>query len=210
MELSQDTKLFLHLDPPHQQLPRPINLESFLSSTPRRDTRLRLGLAIVHSVLNLGPDWIPDTLSKNTVVVLRTEEASGVSASCQPYIFYASIHAALQKNALKSQESAKKARSSLLALGILLLELLFRETLEQQSFRVEYLSNGQPNEFTDLCTALRWQKKVEGEFGDKLASAIWSCVQCEFDSPNLERLAFVHAVLAMIVKPIEEFLQAYS
>ncbi|RYP78485.1 hypothetical protein DL771_000438 [Monosporascus sp. 5C6A] len=106
---------------------------------------------------------------------------------------------------------ANHARNSLFTIGVLLLELLFRDTLERQSFRAEYLHSGQINEYTDLCAALRWQKRAEEEFGDVLADAIRKCIVCAFDpEPDLGSGPFLKAVWLNVVRPIEDFLSAWS
>ena len=98
-------------------------------------------------------------------------------------------------------------------MGVFLLELVYGDELENQPWRAEYFSNATnvANEATDLCTALRWQKRVEGEFGYGLADAIRRCILCSFDgTPNLESRAFMQAVMEGVVKPVEDFLMAWS
>lgn len=211
MEFSGETKLFLYLDLHNRQLPHPETLEGFLNSTPRRDDRLRLGHTTILTLLKLGPDWTPETWSKNSPLLLPTQDPTWNSAAFHPYLSHDSIHTTLQVGSITSKATEGKARASLLALGILLLELLFRETIEQQPFHDELLSQGHPNDLTELCTALQWQRKVEEEFGDKLADAIRRCLLCAFDTiPNLENSEFVRAIWVKVVKPIEEFLTAYK
>lgn len=208
LEPDRDTQLFLYLEPSAQQQPiEPASFQAFLTSTPRRDARLRLGHATILTILKLGPAWVPKTLSKASVLCLPGEELDGTSAVYQPYLSHASIHETLQTAAAASTQ---KARASLLALGILLLELLFCETLEQQPFRAGLLGPEGPNELTDLCTALMWQKQAEEQFGHTLADAIRCCLVCAFENPDLESRAFVQAMWTSVIKPIEEFLRVYS
>ncbi|RFN48580.1 protein prib [Fusarium flagelliforme] len=173
--------LFLHADPPGRtQLLKKQTLEEFMNATPRRASRLELGMAVATTVLKLGPSWVPESWQKSSLVLLQTPDSVP-----QPYISHPSIQTA-------SPSSSAKTKATLLALGIMLLELLFCDTLERQPFRADYLGNGgQPNDMTDFCTAMKWQKKVEQDFGDKLAHAIESCVKCAFEpvadlSPNME------------------------
>lgn len=171
-----------------------------MNATPRRASRLELGMAVATTVLKLGPSWIPESWQKSSLVLLRAP-----GSIPQPYISHPSIQTA-------SPSSPEKTAATLLALGIMLLELLFCDTLERQPFRADYLGNGgQPNDMTDFCTAMKWQKMVEQEFGDKLAHAIESCLKCAFEPvADLSSLAFVQAVWTTVVKPLEEFLQIYS
>jgi hypothetical protein len=162
----EDAKLLFHQDldagtPP----PKVETLDEFMEATPRRDARLKLGLSITWNILKLGPSWIPESWHKSSLVLLRTSELLP-----NPYISHQSIHKILKS---PSTPEASRARASLLTLGILLLELLFHDTLENQPFRANYLNgHGKPNNMTDFCTAMEWQKKVEAEFGDRLADAI--------------------------------------
>ncbi|RBR24358.1 uncharacterized protein FIESC28_02848 [Fusarium coffeatum] len=176
--------LFLHVDPPgHVQLLKKQTLDEFMNATPRRASRLELGMAVATTVLKLGPSWVPESWQKSSLVILQTSDSVP-----QPCISHPSIQTA-------SPSSSAKTKATLLALGIMLLELLFCDTLERQPFRADYLGNGgQPNDMTDFCTAMKWQKMVEQDFGDKLAHAIESCVKCAFEPvADLGSLAFVQA-----------------
>lgn len=175
-----------------------------MKTRPRRDARLKLGLSIASNILKLGPSWVPESWHKSSLVLLRTSELLP-----NPYISHESIHTALKS---PSTPEASRARASLLTLGILLLELLFHDTLENQPFRAGYLNGqGKPNNMTDFCTAMEWQKKVEAEFGDRLADVIMLCVRCDFGpTPDLSSLAFVRAVWLTVAQPLEEFLKVYS
>jgi hypothetical protein len=209
MDLDPESRVIFRFDhsiPKMQQQ----TLEAYLASTPRRAARLKFGLVIIMTVLKLGPDWVPMAWSKNSVGVLDIQKADSSAVISKPYFSHNSIHTTLKALPMTLATNAQKARASLLTLGIILLELLFRETLEQQPFHAEFFSDGKANEFTDLCAAWRWQKKVEEEFGEKIANAIRLCVTCEFDSPNLESQRFINAVWSSVAKPVEEFLQAYS
>lgn len=193
--------LFLHVDPPgHTQLLKIQTLEEFIDATPQRASRLELGMAVATTVLKLGPSWVPESWQKSSLVLLQTP-----GSVPQPYISHSSIQTA-------SPSSSAKTEATLRALGIMLLELLFRDTLERQPFRADYMGHGgQPNNMTDFCTAMIWQEKVEEEFGDRLAHAIKSCVTCAFEPvADLSSLAFVQAVWTTVVKPLEEFLRVFS
>jgi len=180
-------------------------------------------------LLKLGPGWIPNTWSKKSLVVLRSTNPAQVPTAPaaitqpQPYISHASIQTALKPSAGTAAAAAAtavvhivesvaqvKARASLLTLGILLLELLFGETLEGQPCWSEFLSGGKPNEFTEFCTAMKWSGKVEGEFGNKFAEAIRRCLTCGLEpAPDLASPAFVRAVWTGVAQPVEEFVAAF-
>lgn len=101
--------------------------------------------------------------------------------------------------------AAKKAHSTLFPLGVLLLELVFREKLESQPFRAKLMgSDGAPNKETDFVTTVLWQPRVEEEFEDELADAIKRCLICMFDlAPwlDLNSSAFIQAIWQQVLLP---------
>lgn len=211
LESNMQNKLVLNLDPTDQDLFPYFSFETFeafLSSTPRRDTRIKVGHTLALVVVSLGgSSWIPESWSKSDVFLLQDPSIPVP----QPYLSHSSLRKTLVSYG--SVPSGKKARQTLFALGVLLLELLFRENLENQPFRVGLMGkDGKPNETTDLATALLWQQRVEEEFGDELAEAIKRCLVCMFDmapSPDLSNAAFLRAVWQQVLLPIEKFLLAW-
>ncbi len=61
-----------------------------------------------------------------------------------------------------------------------------------------------------MCTAVRWQKRAEEEFGFGLAEAIRRCILCSFDAPGLRSGAFVQAVWDAVMRPVDGFLAAWE
>ncbi|KAF4448824.1 hypothetical protein F53441_7816 [Fusarium austroafricanum] len=182
-------------------------LDSFLVATPRMSQRLKVGVQLIQTVLALGVcPWIPETWSKTEVLLIRSLH----STIPTPYVSHQSI-----RNTLKGKHTVQpsiQARSSLFALGVLLMELLFRTKLESLSIRKQYLgTTPQETQTADLCTAIQWQKSVEGQFGDRIADAIRRCVLCAFEAqPDLSNSAFVKAVCTSVLQPLEEFLSAWT
>jgi len=175
---------------------------------------MRVGLATLLTVLSLGPSpWLPPKLHRTHLLVHNDPPpttTSSPTASALSYLQHSSLRATL-KSPPNHSSAADFAKTTLLSLGILLLELVFRETLECQPAWTKFLSDGQPNEATALCTALQWQKRVEEEFGFGLAEAVRRCVLCMFDAPlDLGSAAFVQAVWAGVVRPLEDFLQGWD
>ncbi|KAK0702169.1 hypothetical protein B0H67DRAFT_650231 [Lasiosphaeris hirsuta] len=205
IESSPDTKIILHTEP------------TFIRTTRRRYDRLRTRHAIIQVVLRLGDHWIPAEWSKESLHLhhvptpedTETLQVLTTQLSLYPYFSASSIHTPTNPPRLAAHR--EKAKASLRALGILLLELTFGDTLENQPFRAEYLSGDRPNEYTDLCTALRWQKKVEEELGLKLAQVIDRCLSCRLDpDPNLGSKEFLSAVWQWVVRPLEEVVSTFQ
>ncbi|KAM0425999.1 hypothetical protein ACHAPT_008628 [Fusarium lateritium] len=160
------------------------------------------------TVLTLGDSpWVPEKWSKMELLLVRDKD----SAEPTPYISHESARSMLKGKQQLVQRSAQ-ARASLFTIGVLLLELLFRKTLESLPLRNEYLGRSGRADYTaDLCTAIQWQKQVEEEFGDRIADAIRRCVLCAFEpQPDLSDSAFIRAVCINVVEPLEEFLSAWN
>jgi hypothetical protein len=201
-----DAKLFLHLDPPNY--PQPLQMQSFeefLSERHPRDFRLKLGLAVIILILKLGPLWVPDKPLKSSLVILQTP-----GYPPQPFVSHPSIHETLGSTSTTGTEK-EKGKTTFLALGIMLLELLFRGSLEKQPFWATYTDNGQRHEFTDFAAASRWQKDAIYEYGEKVANAISKCVNYTVDnSVDLRSAEFLQEVWEMVLRPIEETLACSS
>ena len=76
----------------------------------------------------------------------------------------------------KPQESMTLA---IFCLGVILLELWFGESLEDQLLRNQYLGpDGCPNDFTDFTTAAAWHCQIAEDAGTQLAEVIRSCIFC--------------------------------
>ncbi|RSL97580.1 hypothetical protein CEP52_010805 [Fusarium oligoseptatum] len=167
------------------------SLEEYLDSTPQRNQRLQVGLQLVQTVLTLGvTPWVPEKCTRMEVLLIRNLDTAGPA----PYISHESV-----RNTFKGKQRVERsvqARATLFTVGVLLLELLFRKTLESLPLRNEFLGKVGVADYTaDLCTAIQWQKQVEAEFGDRIADAIRRCVLCAFEpQPDLGDSAFIRAM----------------
>lgn len=103
--------------------------------------------------------------------------------------------------------SEEDARACLFAVGIILLELIFGQNIEDCRFRREYYGNdNKPNEGTDACTAKRWAKKVLGDSGPSIADVVRRCLDCSFGPrPNFGDVRFRESVYEGVVRPLREF-----
>ncbi|KAK4222671.1 hypothetical protein QBC38DRAFT_518724 [Podospora fimiseda] len=88
-----------------------------------------------------------------------------------PFLHYADLPQCPTVNdPTTSTITGKKTGDISLSIGILLLELLFGQSLESRPERTEFLRpDGTPNKYTDYCTATEWQRTVEMEVGDGIA-----------------------------------------
>ena len=106
--------------------------------------------------------------------------------------------------------------SSILALGILLLEIEICATIESQRRPDDLSEDGAVNVNTDLTTALHlYEETVDNLFVD-YRNAIGACLDCNFiedpeQSTSLEDESFHQAVCEHIVAPIEnELLRGFN
>ncbi|KAI8711312.1 hypothetical protein NCS52_01507200 [Fusarium sp. LHS14.1] len=167
------------------------SLEAYLDATPQRNQRLQVGLQLVQTVVTLGvTPWVPEKCTRMEVLLIRNLD----SGDPTPYISHESVRSTFKGK--QHVERSTQARASLFTIGVLLLELLFRKTLESLPLRDQYLGRVGVADYTaDLCTAIQWQKQVEAEFGDRIADAIRRCVLCAFEpQPDLSDSTFIRAL----------------
>lgn len=206
MEACPGTRLLLHVDR-SDELPDLQPLDHFLQSTERRYDRLRIGHEMILLLLSLGPDWIPDKWSKNTVVVLH----SPGDRHGYPYLSHGPIRQML-KSRSRVVDRRKRAEACLRSLGVLLLELLFGEPLELRSSQLAILKpDGQSGNLADELAILMWQKEVEKHFGFGIAEAIKRCLWCVFEQDaDLGNSAFVRAIWENVALPVGRFADAFK
>ncbi|KAI0867411.1 hypothetical protein GGS24DRAFT_485755 [Hypoxylon argillaceum] len=206
-DIGQDSRMFLQAGPQERQPLQQTTVEAFIATTPRRDKRMRVALVILRSILCLGPSsWIPPSWNKSHLTLI-----SNKTSDPQPYFFESSLLSNPRSPETPVLQS-EQTRQSLFSMGVLLLELLFRETFEKQPFRAQFLNNmRQANEVTDLCAALQWHQRVGEECGYELSDAIRRCIVCSFDAPHhLGDPEFIKAVWYGVVQPLENFLLAWN
>ncbi|KAK8090677.1 hypothetical protein PG994_000182 [Apiospora phragmitis] len=180
-----------------------MSLNQFSSSAVVLKERMVTALGILRTFLSLGvTQWVPGGLGKDDIQVMRNPGGSVVSRT-QSFIHHESL-----SGTLKSAVASKRQRTeaTLFAFGVILLELLYQQSLEQQPFRNEYLSNGQPNDYSDLCTAKRWQETVYEDFDEPISEAIRRCIDCAF-TPRADfgDKKFLQEVLDGVLVPLEDF-----
>jgi hypothetical protein len=114
---------------------------------------------------------------------------------------------ASQNNGIDSE----KVKEALISLGILLLELCYGETIEQQPFRQKYLRrDGSVGKLTNLKTAREWVQDVANEDPD-LENVILCCISYNFpQKADWNDVEFRQAVYDNIIKPVEDMARAWT
>ena len=186
-----------------------------------RRERLLVAVVLASSVLQLhSTPWLTERWSKRNIFFLRggggsTELNFVEQVYISPNVELPSeaVQEGPYHTTLTITSTANECRKTILALGIMLLELCFGQALEDQPFRTKYLGpDGKSNDFTDLATAMQWQEDVLGEGGPGFDNAIRRCIVCNF-SPKLTNLAdseFREAVYSEVVQPLEETLRCFD
>ena len=100
-----------------------------------------------------------------------------------------------------------EARACLFKVGIIILELIFGQNIEDCSFRKEYYGkDDKPNDQTDFCAAKRWARMVEGDSGPNIGDAVRRCVDCSFGpKPNFSDVRFRESVYEGVIKPLSSY-----
>ncbi|KAI1092414.1 hypothetical protein F5B19DRAFT_208037 [Rostrohypoxylon terebratum] len=163
-------------------------LDDLINLTYSRDKRLDMALTILYTLLSLGSlPWIPTVLKKSRIILHATNPDP---YNLQPYNSHESFRATLVNK--RPSLKANTAKNCMFVLGVLLLKLLFGDVIGRQEFRSYFLDDrGQPNEYTDLCAAMKWQEKAEREHGFAIADANRRCINrrcilCSFEpAPDL-------------------------
>lgn len=201
-----------------------VSLEGLLSGqtdrnpgmTLTRYERFTLAAILASSLLQLQTTpWLSETWSKKDILFLQDGENPRRPIIEHPYVAEHFVSSNLSQRveppAHKSPTAMDSCTKSIVALGIMLLELCFGEKLEDQPIRKKYLQDGKPNDYTDLCTAKEWHGRVYAEYGDALSDAIRQCLDCAFGpKPNFADDEFKEAIYSGVIQPIEDFLQLWS
>ncbi|KAK6224815.1 hypothetical protein QIS74_03142 [Colletotrichum tabaci] len=191
------------------------SIDSFLKTTTVRQSRLYVGLSLALTLLCLATSsWVPTQLAKDDIFLVCCESGGKPSSSKRfgPYFLRTSQDICSSPSSVDSR--TWNAKSSLLLLGVVLLELFHGQQLEQQDAWAESLDEeGQPNESTRLCGAFLWICRAKeslkthfgSELGGELSEAIRKCICFDFgrdDDYGDSRLAEV--VYREVVVPLEK------
>ncbi|KAK3331631.1 hypothetical protein B0T19DRAFT_366751 [Cercophora scortea] len=171
---------------------------------PSRTQRYALALIMASSFLQLlDSPWLPTPFRKSEVVFLKDHSAA------EPNVFLLDkphIHRSLTCNKQKNQpptDSTKASRfaDSLDQLGIMLLELCFGKTLEDQPCRKEWPAGANEAERAvfDVMAARDWQCHVNDEAGLDYAEAVAWCLGGNRSTPDRWR----QDMLRKVIQPLQ-------
>lgn len=208
---SEDLKIILRqesLDQSQLQASKTQTMDSFLGSMPLRFSRLAVGLRFALTLLSLSTSpWVPKELDKGDLFLISGSDKKTIPLG--PYLSRSSRDI----DSTKSSGGTWHAKSSLLLLGIVLLELFFGEPLERQQSWTESLVDGRLNEYTRFFSAFQWAcladdslKQCFGrDLGGSLSEAIRKCIQFDFGRESeYGDSRFAEVVYKEVVVPLEK------
>lgn len=163
-----------------------------------------LGLTIASSFLQLrATPWLSGTWCKRDILFIQEDDSHLINFD-RPYI--RQIHSGQQQSMLSTQApgSANDAddNCSFLNLGIMLLEIFFRESIEAHR-PPEFSAANQS--FSDLQTVRCWIREEREEMPIGFYKAVCFCISC-FASPNVDLLdtEFRQTVVNEVIVPLKE------
>ena len=177
---------------------------------PRRQ-RMSIALALAYALLELYPTpWMPRSVRRLEVYFFQRKD--GKIMIDNPFFLCESSLPPQQPN--KQQEAHAYEEfvddsNALLALGIVIMELWFGQTIESRSFYKDYCDEtGKEKAFTSFTAAMEWQKKTIDEAGVTLHDITNRCIRGNFGEPtmDLSNGSCVKAVHDQVVKPLEGML----
>ncbi|KAK2759477.1 hypothetical protein FQN54_002955 [Arachnomyces sp. PD_36] len=200
-------------------IPLPELLDAYrqdnINLTRRRRFEMAAHIASALFQIQMSP-WVPVNWSKQDFSFLADSENI---YSSYPFVSRAlpsrSTNPQTQTSSLiekpVSTFTEEDIRTSLFAIGVIILELIFGHSIETCSFRHQYLSaDNRPNDQTDISTARKWARKVLDECGADIADVVRRCLDCSFGPrPSFEDRRFREAVYKCVVGPLLNYLSAW-
>ncbi|KAH0370307.1 hypothetical protein KCU65_g2602, partial [Aureobasidium melanogenum] len=169
-----------------------------------------LGLTIASSFLQLrATPWLCGSWRAKNVLFIDESAADSIDFD-KPYIrqTYPSCHQ--QQNPLQATAGADDSddNCSFLNLGIMLLEIFFREPID---LRRTPADSGPNQSFSDLQTVRRWVQQDKEEMPIGFYKAVSFCIGC-FASTNvdLQDNGFRQTVVDQVIVPLKDELKIWS
>ncbi|KAF1992333.1 hypothetical protein K402DRAFT_416007 [Aulographum hederae CBS 113979] len=134
--------------------------------------RYFIGLTIASSHLQLqSTSWLSTAWSKDGIIFLRSITNPDEILTKEPYLSHA-----FSKPLNRNTQMTKMHPFA--SLGVLILELHYGSTLEENPVRQKYLMpDGSPNPFMDFTAAIEWSHTLEEEVGAEYKEAVDWCLR---------------------------------
>ena len=173
-----------------------------------RQQRFEIAAILASSFLQMySTPWSPPKWNKEEIYFVYNGQGPEIGRPYFKHCFEAQRAPTTSMYSPQMQTNMPAADLSQLmfSLGILLLELIFNQPIEQCPYRQLYYGpNNQPNDQTDASTARRWLENVLGECGPEMSDVIRRCLNCSFGPPpDFADKRFREAVYQCVVSPLE-------
>lgn len=175
--------------------------------------KFKIAVDLASSVLQLyKTPWLTDDWSDNDVYFVQRPGAPASSVYQHPFIYRKfSTTAANQPSPPTPLTRSSIRNQTLFTLGVLLIELLYGTSIEEQQTPHDLNCQGTPGAV--WCTAERLIDEEIALVGGQLyADAVRRCIRCDFNkrSLSLDDQDFQQAVFDGVVGPLEKTLQRFN
>lgn len=191
-----------------------ISLETLLKHNEggfSRQQRHKIASVVASSMLQLQTTpWLPQKFGKQDILFYKQDSTIHFDYPFIRHSFTSSK--SLQSESIHSASPTARflARDSLSNLGIMLLEICYGQSIEDQPIRTKYLTDGLPHEFTNFMTARDWAENVF-EQEPEWEHIIRCCISCMFEEkPDWANKRFTAAVYESVVEPLEKMVLRWS
>jgi len=171
----------------------------------RADT-YKIALHLASSVLQLyQTPWLSNDWSDVDVYFVLRPGTSLASVYQHPFI-YRDLSTVAGQGSPPQQPANKIIRSqTLFSLGVVLIELLYRRSIEELQTPEDLQCGGTPGVIWCTADRLITTEQIELEGGNDYANAVRRSIRCDFDFANwkLEDRDFQKAVYSGVVAPLE-------
>ncbi|KAL1616795.1 hypothetical protein SLS54_008187 [Diplodia seriata] len=181
-----------------------MTLDHLLRHQSQKKLKERRVLAVIlaHSLLNLSDsNWLRDEWDKTHISFFSSQPDQ---VNLKPYLV-TNFQALTERN----DQSRMRIHPSptILALGILLLELQIWATIESRRLPEDLADDGSVNINTNLSTAVRVLEDAADEIFENYRRAVHACLECDFlneNEVNFNDEGFRSLVYENIVAPLEK------
>lgn len=189
-----------------------VSLKALFAQTAlERKDRLILGIKLASTLLQLHrTPWLKETWGKSDILFMKECSGTQVVLVQKPFLSQPFIPPTCtippSRPTDEPSPGPEVRNKSIFALGVLLIELWFGQSLEDLRKPEDYGSHHQVNHITDFSTARRLSEDIYREAGDWYGDAVRRCIYCEFDQRHnsLDSQALKEAVHRGVVAPLEE------
>ncbi|KAL0937805.1 uncharacterized protein CTRU02_207536 [Colletotrichum truncatum] len=216
LPVSAGKRIILQPESLDQSPLEPQSIDAFLRATAMRYNRLYIGLRFALTLLSLATSaWVPTEPAKTDIFLISPGAASDKKAQTQPLgPYFARSARDICTTTSAKHTKTWNAKTSLLLLGVVLLELFNGDTLENQPSWAESLGpDGQPNEMTTFLSAWLWMNTTQNtmkawigeDLGGALYEAIRKCLCFDFGrDDDYGDTRFAEVVYREVVVPLEK------